>query len=176
MRGDATLQARLLLRGSGLAGAVVVAGGLLGLAGAYRSWYAVAAELTMLDERQARAVAHLAGWAAHPWAWLVPALSLAAVALGAAIAVDRPPAHTRDLLLTAGGLLGVAVGLGALLRPGVNRFDVAGTRLRELVDLADRLPDGVELGFSVALTDGVWLTLGGAVLIVAGTIAARELH
>ena len=176
MRGDATLQARLLLRGTGVAGAGVAAGGVLALIGAYRPWYAVTARLTMLDEEQASAVAELAGWQAHPWGWLVPALGVVAVALGVAMALDRPPARTRPLLLATAGLLGAASALGALLRPGVGRFDIADSRLRELLDLAERLPEGLELGFSVAVADGVWVTAAAALLTAVGALAARELR
>jgi hypothetical protein len=175
VRGDAALQARLVLRGSGLAGATVAAGGGLAFLGAYQPWHAVTAELAMLNEEQSRPVAELAGWEAHPWGWLVPALGLVAMVLGAAIVADRPPMRGRLWLLgTAGGLLGSAV-LGALRPPEVNRFDVAGSRLRELSQLSDRLPEGVELSFSVGIGIGLWLTVAASVLIVAGTVGAREL-
>jgi hypothetical protein len=175
LRGDASLQVRLLLRQTGIAGAGVALGGAGALVGAYRPWYAVTAELTMLGEDQTRAVAELAGWAAHPWGWLVPALGVLAVVLGIATAVDRPPARTRLLLLATAGVLAAAGVAGALRRPEVNRFDIAGSRLRELVDLADRLPTGVALDFTVAVADGVWVTLAAAALVLAGTLAAREL-
>jgi hypothetical protein len=175
VRGDTALQARLVLRGSGLAGATVAMGGGLAFLGAYQPWHAVTAELTMLHDDQSRPVAELAGWEAHPWGWLVPALGVVAIVVGAALVADRPPARGRALLLgTAGGLVASA-GLGALSPPEVNRFDVAGSRLRELSQLADRLPEGVELSFSVGLGVGVWLTVGAAALIVAGTAGAREL-
>jgi hypothetical protein len=175
VRGDATLQARLLLRGTGVAGAGMAVGGGLAVVGAYRPWYAVTAELTMLGEDQTRAVAELAGWEAHPWGWVIPAVGLLAVALGVAVAIDRPAARTRLVALVGCGLLAAAVAAGAMLRPGVDRFDIAGSRLRELVDLADRLPEGVELSFAVAVADGVWVTAGAASLVLLGTLGAREL-
>lgn len=175
MRGDATLQVRLLLRQTGMAGAGITLGGLGAVVGAYRPWYAVTAELAMLDEDQTRSVAELAGWAAHPWGWLIPALGVLAIGLGVATAIDRPPARTRRLLLATSGLLAVGALLGSWQQPEVNRFDIAGSRLRELVDLADRLPTGVELGFSVAVADGVWITLFSAGVVFVGALAAREL-
>jgi hypothetical protein len=175
VRGDAALQARLLLRGSGLAGATVAMGGGLALLGAYQPWHAVTAELAMRNDEQSRPVAELAGWEAHPWGWLVPALGVAAIVLGAALVADRPPMRGRLWLLGTAGLLAGSAALGTLLPPEVNRFDVAGSRLRELSQLADRLPEGVELSFSVGLGPGVWMTAAAAVLIVAGTLGAREL-
>lgn len=175
MRGDATLQARLLLRQTGIAGAGVTLGGFAAIIGAYRPWYAVTAELTMLDEDQTRSVAELAGWAAHPWGWLMPALGVLAIGLGVATAIDRPPARTRPLLLGTAGVLGLGALVGSWQRPEVNRFDIAGSRLRELVDLADRLPTGVELDFDVAVAGGVWITLLAAGIVLAGALTAREL-
>lgn len=175
MRGDATLQARLLLRGTGIVGAAVALGGVGALVGAYRPWYAVTAELTMLGEDQTRAVAELAGWASHPWGWLIPASGMLAIALGVAAAIDRPPPHTRRLLLLVAGLLAALAGTGAVQRPEVNRFDLAGSRLRELVDLADRLPTGVELSFEVTVADGVWVTLACGAIVLAAALSGREL-
>lgn len=175
MRGDVTLQARLLLRRTGLAGTGVAVGGLLALAGAYRPWYAVRAELAMLGDDQSSAVAELAGWQAQPWGWVVPALGIVAVALGVAMALDRPPARTQPVLLGTAGLLGMSAAGGALLRPEIRRFDIAGSRLRELLDLAERLPDGVELDFGVAVSDGVWVTVVAATAVAVSALAAREL-
>lgn len=175
MRGDAALQARLLLRPTGAAGAAVALGGVVAVVGAYRPWYAVTAELTMLGEDQRRAVAELPGWEAHPWGWLIPAVGVLAVALGVAVAFDRPPRRTRPVLLLAGALLVGAAALGAADRPPVDRFDIAGTRLRELLDLTDRLPSGVELAFSVGVSDGVWVTLVAGLLTMVGALCAREL-
>jgi hypothetical protein len=175
VRGDAALQARLLLRGTGLAGVTIAAGGVVALVGAYRPWHAVTAELAMLGEDQRRPVAELAGWEAHPWGWLVPALGIAAMVMGVALAIDRPPMRARPLLLATAGGLAASASLGALIPPEVNRFDIAGSRLRELSQLADRLPQGVELSFSVGTGPGLWLTLGAAGLIALGTLGAREL-
>lgn len=175
MRGDTALQARLALRGAGLAGAVITAGGVLAIGGAYLPWHAVTAELAMLEDAQSRPVAELPGWEAHPWGWLVPALGLVALVLGAALMVDRPPRRARVVLgVTAAGL-GASAALGLVWSPAVRRFDVAGTRLRELSELADRLPEGVELSFSVGTGPGLWVTLLAAALIGLGTAAAREL-
>lgn len=176
VRGDAALQARLLLRATGMAGAGVAVGGLLALVGAYRPWYAVTAELRMLGSDQTGTVDRLAGWEAHPWGWLVPALGVVVVALGVAVALERPPRRARPVLLTAAGLLALAATGGATARPRVDRFDITGSRLRELLELADRLPEGVELGFTVAVAHGTWITAAAAALTLAGALAARELR
>jgi hypothetical protein len=175
LRGDAGLHARLLLRGTGLAGVTVAVGGGVALVGAYRPWHAVTVELAMLGDDQRRPIAELAGWEAHPWGWLVPALGIVAIVTGAALAIDRPPMHARPLLLGSAAGLAASAGLGLVRSPEVNRFDVAGSRLRELSQLADRLPQSVELSFSVGTAPGLWLTLVAATLIAAGTLGAREL-
>lgn len=176
MRGDAALQARLLLRGTGLAGTAVALGGALAMIGAYRPWHAVTVELTLLGAEQSRPVADLAGWEAHPFGWLVPALGLLTIGLGVALAVDRPPQRTRPVLLVAGVTLAVTAVVAALRPPEVGRFDVAGSRLRELSGLADRLPSDVELSFSVGHAHGLALTLAAAALVVVATLSARELR
>lgn len=176
MRGDATLEAKLLLRGSGIAGLAVACAGVLAMTAAYQPWYVVVARLAMLEHDQDRVVAELAGWQAHPWGWVVPALGLAAVVLGLGVALDRPVARARDLLLLAAVGLGMTVLAGALARPPVGRFDVAGSRLRELAELADRLPEGVALTFAVRPALGLWMALVAAGAIVVATLSARDLH
>lgn len=174
MRGDAMLHLRLLARPRGLIAVVGALAGVGAFTAAYLPWYVVAAQLDMLGARRTRAVASLPAWEAHPWGWLVPALALVAVVSGVLFAIDRPLPLTRDLQLLAGiGLAGV-VAAAALVFPPVSRFDVAGTRLRELADLAGRLPQDVELTFSVRPAMGMWITLSTAALIVLAALLTRE--
>lgn len=174
MRGDALLYLRLLRRARGLLGVVSAAAGVAALVSAYLPWYQVAATVDMLGGEQSRPVATLAGWQAHPWGWLVPALALVAVVVGVALALDRPVPFTRDVELGAGLGLAAAVSAGGLLFPPVSRFDVAGSRLRELAGLADRLPQDVQLTFSVRAGVGLWVTLAAATLLVLVAFAARD--
>lgn len=176
MRGDLALQVRLLLRPQGLTGLVAAVAGLSALAASYLPWYEVEASVAMLGTEQSRAVAHLAGWHAHPWTWVVPAAAVVAVVVGAALAVDHALPRTRDLELGAGLLIAAAVGAGGLVFPPVSRFDVAGTRLRELAAFAGRLPDDVTLDFAVRPGIGLWLTLAASFLLVAAAFASREIR
>lgn len=174
MRGDALLYLRLLRRARGLLGVLSATAGAAALVAAYLPWYQVAASVDMLGGEQSRPVASLAGWQAHPWGWLVPALALVAVVVGVALAVDRPLPFTRDVELAAGLGLAAAVSAGGLLFPPVSRFDVAGSRLRELAGLADRLPEDVALTFAVRAGVGLWVTLAAAALLVVVAFAARD--
>lgn len=176
MRGDARLHVRMLIRPSGLLGAAVALAGLLAAVAAYLPWYEVAARVTVPGTEGSRAVASLAGWQAHPWGWLLPTLGLVAAVVGGAVAVDRPLARTRDLALAVGLGLAAVVAVSGLVFPPVSRFDVAGSRLRELAGLAERLPTDVELTFTVRPAMGLWLTLAAAAVVVAGAIAARDLR
>ncbi len=174
MRGDVLLHLRVLRRPGGLVGMVAAAAGGAALVAAYLPWYEVAASVDMLGDRQSRPVATLAGWQAHPWGWVVPALALVALGVGIALAVDRPVPFTRDAELLAGLGLAATVAAGGLLFPPVTRFDVAGSRLRELAGLADRLPHDVQLTFSVRPGVGLWVTLAAATLLVVTAFAARD--
>lgn len=174
MRGDVLLTLRLIRRRSGVVGAVAAVAGVAALIAAYLPWYEVAAEVEMLGASRARPVATLAGWQAHPWGWLVPALALIAVVVGVALATDRPLPFTRDANLAAGLGLASAVAAGGLLFPPVSRFDVAGSRLRELGGLAERLPNDIALTFSVRPGVGLWVTLGAATVLVAVAFLVRE--
>lgn len=174
MRGDVLLQLRMLRRPRGLVGSLAAMAGGAAFVAAYLPWYQVAATVDMLGRRQSRPVATLAGWQAHPWGWLVPALALVAVVVGVALAVDRPVPFSRDAELTAGLGLAAAVAAGGLLYPPVSRFDVAGSRLRELAGLSERLPRDVELTFAVRPGLGLWVTLAAAALLVAVAFAVRE--
>lgn len=174
MRGDVLLHLRILRRPRGLVGMVALASGGAALVAAYLPWYQVAARVEMLGGKQSRPVASLAGWEAHPWGWLVPTLAVVAIVVGGALALDRPVPFTRDASLAAGLGLAAAVAAGGMLFPPVSRFDVAGSRLRELAGLADRLPRDVELTFAVRPGIGLWITLGASALLVLAAFAARD--
>lgn len=172
MRGDLALRLHLLVRPSGVLGLVGAVAGGTAFAGAYLPWYDVTATVDLLGTSNQRAVASLAGWQAHPWGWLVPAFALLTVAAGIMLAIDRPaPPRT---LLTGGCGLALTVVAGGLLLPPVDRFDVAGSRLRELAALSGRLPADVELAFDVRPSTGMWLTLAAAALAVVAALAARD--
>lgn len=175
MRGDVDLHLRLLRRPEAVAGLVTAVLGSTALAATYLPWYHVSAEVRVLETSQWTAVAYLSGWQAHPWSWLVPMLAIAAIAVGLATAIDRPltPAPDR-VVLGIGVLLAGAVTLAGVLFPPVDRFDIAGTRLRELADLSGRLPDDIALDFSVSPSVGLWLTLASAALLIVAAIAHRE--
>jgi hypothetical protein len=175
VRGDAALTARLLLRGTGLAGVLAAAGGGLAIVGAFGPWYRAVAIVEMLGVEDARTIATVGGlpdaWPA--WAaWPVAAIGLVAVVLGLAVAFDRPPHQSRwALALVAVGLLGCAA-VAAWRVPAVDAV-VAGAR-PELEALADRLPTGVELQLATRVGAGVWRTVAAAVMVGVGAAAARE--
>lgn len=173
-RPDLWTNLRLLLRPQGAVGVIGTVASLAALGAAYLPWYEVAAGVELLDVRQSRAVATLAGWQAQPWSWVVPALALVALVVSLAVAVDRPPRPAGDLQIGAGIGLALAAGASAMLFPATSRFDVAGSRLRELTLLAERLPDGVAVDFQVQAASGLWVTLGAAALLVAVGMASRE--
>lgn len=174
MRGDLGLHLRLLARPEAVGGLVAAIAGMIAL-GAYLlfPWYRVAATLDLLGATEARAVASLDGWQAHAWGWVIPVLALAAVVAGAAAAVDRPLSRGPDVVLGAGLGLAATVVAGGLLFPPVSRFDVADSRLRELAELAGRLPSDVDLTFSVQPAVGLWLDLAAAALLVATAVVVR---
>lgn len=174
MRGDALLQARLVTRPVGLAGLATVVAGGAALVAVHLPWYEVTAKVVLLGVPQSSSVATLPGWQAHPWNWVAPAVALGAMVAGAGLALDRPLRRTAALQLGAAGALGLVVGAALLLAPSTTRFDVAGSRLRELAGVADRLPDDVELAFTVRPATGLWLALGAAVaLALLGLVTAR---
>lgn len=174
MRGDALLAARLLLRPRGLAGLLAVTAGGAALASVYLPWHRVAADVVLLGRTETEPVAALAGWQAHPWNWVVPVCAVAAIAAGAGLALDHVVPHTRALLAAAGGGLAVAVAVAAVRPPPVARFDVAGSRLRELAGVAERLPEDVDLAFSVQAGTGLWLALAAAALLGGVALALAE--
>lgn len=174
MRGDVALSIRLLARPDALGGLIAVIAGGMALASAYLPWYEVAATLDLLGVRDARAVANLAGWQAHPWGWVVPVLSLIAMVAGLSTAIDRPLPIRRDIVLWSGIGLAASVIAGGLLFPTVARFDVAGSRLRELAALSGRLPEDVDLSFTVRPAVGLWLTLAASALLVVTSFVTRQ--
>lgn len=174
MRGDVALSLRLLARPDALGGLIAAISGCVALASAYLPWYEVAATLDLLGVTDARGVANLAGWQAHPWGFLVPLLSLVAIVAGIATAVDRPLPIRRDIVLYSGLGLAATVIAGGLLFPTVSRFDVAGSRLRELAALSGRLPEDVDLSFAVRPAVGLWLTLAASALLVITSFVMRQ--
>lgn len=172
MRGDLALRLRLLVRPHGVVGLVAAVAGAIAFASAYLPWYDVTATVDMLGTSQRTAVASLPGWQAHPWGWLVPMLGIVVLVAGVLLAVDRP-APPRTLLVSGCGL-GLTVMAGGLLFPPVARFDVAESRLRELMELSGRLPEDIQLVFDVRPATGLWLTLAAGTLVVAAAIVARD--
>jgi hypothetical protein len=172
VRGDLMLHVRMLARPHGVVGLVWVLAGTGALAACYLPWYEVSATLGLLGTSGRRTVATMAMWEAHPWGWIGPTLAVVVIVGGVALAVDRAlPAPAMTL---AGIGLGATVALGTLAFPSVARFDVAGTRLRELASAADRLPRDVDLTFGVHPSTGLWLMLGAALTTLAAAFAARE--
>lgn len=167
------MQLRLLLRPHGVVGTVGVVAGLSAFAASYLPWYAVTVDVAMLGTSQTGTVASLPGWQSHPWGWLVPAVALVMTAVAGSVAIDRSPPAAGDLQLGGGAVLAALSGLGAVVFPPVTRFDVAGSRLRELAVV--NLPSDVEMSFSVNPALGLWITLAGAALLVAAGFACREL-
>ena len=172
MRGDLSLRMHLLVRPAGVVGLVGAVAGVVAFAAAYLPWYAVTATVDLLGTSQQQAVASLAGWQAHPWGWLVPALGLVVVAAGVLLAVDRP-APPRTMLVGGCGLA-LTVVAGGVLFPPVDRFDVAGSRLRELAALSGRLPEDIVLTFDVRPAIGLWLTLAAGALVFVAALVSRE--
>jgi hypothetical protein len=172
VRGDAALTARLLLRGPGLAGMTAVLGGALAAVAATRPWYRAVADLTMLGEQQARTVATQAGLPRTVSGWVVVGLGIAAVAVGATCALDRPFPRARRWLWSIAVVLGVLAGAAVTLRPPFER--VAGGNGTDLLELAERLPHGVDLTLSVQTGSGPPLLLLGALLVGVGASALRD--
>ena len=173
MRGDTMLHLRLLRQPQGVVGVVATVAGASALAASYLPWYQVAATVQMLGTEQSRPVATLPGWQAHPWGWVVPALAVIAMVNGAMVALDRPPPWTAGVATSTGLGLTVTVVAGLIWFPPVTHFDVAGSRLRALADLAGRLPKDVDLSFHVRPAAGLWLTLAAAALLLATAATSR---
>lgn len=172
MRGDAALTARLLLRGTGLAGLLAAGGGALALLGAFGPWYRAVAVVEMLGAEDGRTIATVTGLPDTVTGWLAAGFGSLAVVLGLAIALDRPPHWARwGLAVVAGGLL-LCAAVAALRIPPVDTV-VAGAGL-ELEELANRLPTGVELEVVTTVAIGVWRVLVAGVMVAIGAAGARE--
>jgi hypothetical protein len=172
VRGDVALTARLALRPSGLAGLLAVVGGAAAIVAAFRPWYTAIAHLDMLGAADDRVVASLPGVPDLTVGWVALALGAAAVVLGLAIAVDRPPAWTRGALAVLAAGLAVLVVVAVTVLPDLDR--VAGTDARALLAIRERLPDGVALDLRVGRGPGPWLAALGAVGVAIGAVGARE--
>lgn len=171
MRGDATLRARLLLRGDGLAGLAIVAGGITGLIAAASPWYAAHARVSMLGANEDQVVASLAGIPGSAPGWGVLVLALVMLVVGTTIAIDRPPAHARTMVAIAALAVAGAATAGLLLVPEASV--VAGARTPSLLALRERLPVGIDLELVVVRGRGAWLALASAAVGALGAMGAR---
>ncbi len=176
MRGDLAIQLRQVLRPEGTVGLVAAMAGGTALASSYLPWYEVSATVELLGEQSTRTMSGLPGWQAHPWGWIVPSVAIAMVVTGLLLAIDRPLPSTPELLLWGGLALALAVAVAGRWFPPVSRFDVAGTHLRDMIDLAGRLPSDVELAFRVQPGPGLWLALASAALLLATGLSARAVR
>lgn len=176
MRGDAGLYLRQVMRPEGTLGLVATVAGATAVTAAYMPWYQVTAQVDLLGASSTRSVSQLAGWQAHPWGWLVPALACVMMGVGILLAVDHPARNTPDALLLGGMAIALAVAVAGRWFPPVARFDVAGSRLRDMVDLAGRLPQDVELVFAVTPGVGLWLALAAAGVLLACGLVARAVR
>lgn len=173
MRGDLLLNLRVVLRPRGVTGLIAGVVGLIAAVTVYLPWYEIRAEVTMLGSTRARTVAELAGWEAHPWLWVVAVSGAVAAVVGIAIAVDRPPPRSRDLLVATGIVLALTAGLSALVVPPTARFG-AGETLAELGWLAERVPDDIAVELYVRPAVGLWIALATAALLLTLGVLTRE--
>jgi len=175
MRGDLALDARLALRAEGLVGLLAAIGGGVAAMAAYLPWYEVTASVAALGRTESGPAATLAGWQAHPWGWVVPTAAGVAVVVGLSWAIDRPVPRADDVLLAAGVALSLAVAAAGLWFPPVSRFDVAGSRLRDMTELVDRLPSDVDMSFVVHPGAGLWASLGAALVVILAGVTVRSM-
>ena len=165
------LRARLLLRGDGLAGLAIVAGGIIGLVAAASPWYEAHARVSMLGADEAQVVASLAGLPGSAPGWGVFVLALVMLGVGITIAVDRPSTHARTMVAIAAIAVAGAATAGLVLVPEVSV--VAGARTPSLLALRDRLPVGIDLELVVVRGRGAWLALASAAAGALGAMGAR---
>ncbi|MFN2556039.1 MAG: hypothetical protein ABR592_04080 [Nitriliruptorales bacterium] len=173
MRSDFALQLRMMLRPRGTLGIAVVIAGLIGVIAVYLPWYELNANVTLLGHTRGGSLATLAGWQAQPWIWLGAALSAIASALGLAVALDHQPPSTRRNLFALALSIAAVAGMSALLDPPPARF-LTETRIQQLEAAAARMPEDVTLRLAVRPGFGLWVTLIGAALLIAGAFMIRE--
>lgn len=173
MRGDLLLNLRIVLRPRGVTGLIAAVVGLIGAVTVYLPWYEIRSEVTMLGSTRARTVAELAGWQAHPWLWVVAVTGALAMVIGVAIAVDRPPPRSRDLLVGTGVALALTAGVSALIVPPTGRFGATET-IAELGWLSERVPDDIAVELFVRPAAGLWVALAAAALLLALGVLSRE--
>lgn len=164
----------LLLRRSGLAGLLITVGGVVTTLAVASAWHVARAELEMLGAAEARVVTSVAGWQMG-WAWAAALAGLVATFLGAALALDRHPGWTRPATIAAGAVALVSGVVPLVWLPRLDRFPDADGSLRDLREVAEALPVGVELTLSVGAGAGPFLVVGGALAILIGVVSAREL-
>ena len=173
MRGDATLTLRLLLRGSGMAGLCVAAGGALALTGAFAPWRATVAEVSVLGATDERVVSVVHGIPTTVTGWLVAVLGLAALGLGLSIALDRPPARGRLMVVAVAAACLLVAAAVLVLGPTGAGPDQA-ELLAGLGAETGQLPADVEVTGRRRHGVGPWLAAAGAGLSLIGGAAARQ--
>lgn len=173
MRGDLTLQLRVALRSRGVLGLVTLVGAGATVAAVYLPWYQVQVRVEALGHVEAGAVTAVPGWQAQPWIWSVAALAVVAGILGVALAVDRPPAWTREGLLAVAVGIALVAGASALVRPPDERF-LADERLRRLQTATAELPADVHVELGVMPASGLWVSLAASALLLVSAFSMRE--
>ncbi len=173
MRGDAALTLRLLLRGGGVAGLCAAAGGALALTGAFAPWRTTVAEVSLLGTTDERVISVVRGLPSTAGGWVVAALGLVALALGVAIALDRPPRRSRVLVVAASTAC-LLTAIAVLTLGPAGEAPGQAELLARLGAEGGRLPGDVEVTGQHRHGVGPWLAVVGAGLALAGGAAARE--
>lgn len=173
MDGDLGLRIRLALKTHGLAEVLAMLGGVAGLTAVYLPWYEIDADVSMLGATRGRTIAALAGWQAQPWIWVGAALAVVAAGVGMAMIVDRPPPDVRGVLLAVAGTMATLAGVSAVVTPPRARF-FTDRHMQQLQSLTGRVPEDVEVVFSVHTAGGLWIAVAAAVTLLAAGWAAGE--